>query len=165
VPAETGGDDRGDRKIGREGARSEMNTTERIKERLKEKILSWDEPFSRRIYFSVKAQDIFETVRFLFKEMGLRFAIASGMETPQGFEILYHFSDDKTGVIYSVRVSIEDKEHPRIDAITPLFPGAEWIEREMWEMLGIEFTGHPNLKRLLLSDDWPEGKYPLRRTT
>jgi NADH:ubiquinone oxidoreductase subunit C len=33
----------------------------------------------------------------------------------------------------------------------------------MWEMLGINFSGHPNLKRLLLADDWPEGKYPLRQ--
>ena len=137
---------------------------EKIKERLKAKIISWEEPFPRRVYFSIPAKDIFDTAKFLFKELKIRFAIASGLETPQGFEILYHFSDDKTGVIYSVRVTIEDKQNPRIDAITPIFPGAEWIEREMWEMLGIEFTGHPNLKRLLLSDDWPEGQYPLRRT-
>ena len=142
-----------------------MDTKERIKERLKANIISWDEPFPRRIYFSIQPKNIFETARFLFKEMGLRFAIASGMETPQGFEILYHFSDDKTGIMYSVRVLIEDKQSPQIDAITPLFPGAEWIEREMWEMLGINFVGHPNLKRLLLSEDWPEGNYPLRHTT
>jgi len=142
-----------------------MDTKERIKERLKANIISWDEPFPRRIYFSVQPKDIFDTARFLFKELGLRFAIASGMETPQGFEILYHFSDDKTGIMYSVRVLIEDKQSPQIDAITPLFPGAEWIEREMWEMLGINFVGHPNLKRLLLSEDWPEGNYPLRHTT
>jgi NADH:ubiquinone oxidoreductase subunit C len=141
-----------------------MDTKERIKERLKANIISWDEPFPRRIYFSIPPKDIFDTAKFLFKELGLRFAIASGMETPQGFEILYHFSDDKTGIIYSARVLIADKQNPRIDAITPLFPGAEWIEREMWEMLGIDFVGHPNLKRLLLSDDWPEGNYPLRRT-
>jgi NADH-quinone oxidoreductase subunit C len=58
---------------------------------------------------------------------------------------------------------IEDRAQPEIDSITPIFPGAEWIEREMWEMLGINFSGHPNLKRLLLADDWPEGKYPLRQ--
>jgi NADH-quinone oxidoreductase subunit C len=59
---------------------------------------------------------------------------------------------------------IADKKNPRIDSITPLFPGADWIEREMWEMLGIEFTGHPDMKKLLLCDDWPQGNYPLRRT-
>ena len=94
--------------------------------------------------------------------MGIRFAIASGTDTPGGFEILYHFSFDKTGLIVSVRVLIEDKNNPEIDSLAVISPAFEWIEREMWEMLGIKFTGHPNLKRLLLSEDWPEGKYPLR---
>ncbi|MCX5715218.1 MAG: NADH-quinone oxidoreductase subunit C [Candidatus Omnitrophica bacterium] len=140
-----------------------MEIKNRIKERLGQKILDWQETSPRRVYFSVKKEDIFETVRVLFKEMGCRFSIASGIDTPQGLEILYHFSFDKRGEIFSVRVLIEDKKHPEIDAITPIFPGAEWIEREMWEMLGINFKGHPNLKRLLLSDDWPEGDYPLRQ--
>lgn len=140
----------------------ESSVKDAIKERLGRKILSWDQINSRRIYFSVKKEDIFETVKILFKDLGLRFAIASGMEVPDGLEILYHFSFDRTGEMFSVRVLIEDKKNPSIDAITPLFPGAEWIEREMWELLGINFKGHPNLKRLLLADDWPEGNYPLR---
>ena len=139
-----------------------MNIAEIIKERLGNKITDWQEKSSRRIYFSLKKEDIFEAVKFLVKELGLRFSTASGVDTPQGFEILYHFSFDPAGEIYTLRVIIEDKTHPQIDAITPLFPGAEWIEREMWEMLGINFIGHPNLKRLLLADDWPEGNYPLR---
>jgi len=141
----------------------ESSVKDAIKERLGRKILSWDQINSRRIYFSVKKEDIFETVKILFKDLGLRFAIASGMEVPDGLEILYHFSFDRTGEMFSVRVLIEDKKNPSIDAITPLFPGAEWIEREMWELLGINFKGHPNLKRLLLAEDWPEGNYPLRQ--
>lgn len=140
-----------------------INIKETIKERLGKKVLAWEEKSSRRVYFSVKKEDIFETTKILFKDLGLRFAIASGMEVPDGFEILYHFSFDQTGEMFSVRALIEDKKNPSIDAITPLFPGAEWIEREMWELLGINFKGHPNLKRLLLADDWPEGEYPLRQ--
>ncbi len=140
-----------------------MNIKDRIKERLEDKIIAWEEKSIRRIYFSIKKEDILETVRFLFKELGLRFAIASGIDTPSGFEILYHFTFDKTGEFYSVRTFIDDKINPRIDSIATIFPGGEWIEREMWEMLGIDFVGHPNLKRLLLSEDWPQGKYPLRR--
>lgn len=136
---------------------------DKIKEFLGPKIKEWHEHSARRIYFSIDKKDIVETARLLFKELGLRFSTASGVETPTGFEILYHFSDDKAGEFYSVRVSIEDKEHPEVDSITPLFVGAEWIEREMWELLGINFKGHPNLKRLLLADDWPEGDYPMRR--
>jgi NADH:ubiquinone oxidoreductase subunit C len=140
-----------------------VNLKETIKEKLGKKILTWEEKSQRRIYFTVDKKDIFETAKLLFKELALRFSIASGMEVPDGFEILYHFSFDQTGEMYSVRVLIEDKKNPSVDAITPLFPGAEWIEREMWELLGINFKGHPNLKRLLLADDWPEGNYPLRQ--
>ena len=139
-----------------------MQVQERIKEKLGNKILKWEENGPRRKYFTVKKEDIYETVRFLFRDLGLRFSTASGIQTPSGFEILYHFSFDKAGEIYSVRILIEDKKHPEVASVTPIFPGAEWIEREMWELLGINFKGHPNLKKLLLADDWPQGNYPLR---
>jgi Ni,Fe-hydrogenase III component G len=140
-----------------------MDMRDKIKEKLGKKIMEWQETSPKRIYFSIDKKYIVETVKFLFRDLGLRFSIASGIDILQGFEILYHFSYDTAGEFYSVRVLIEDKKNPEIDAITPLFPGAEWIEREMWEMLGINFKGHPNLKRLLLADDWPEGNYPLRQ--
>jgi Ni,Fe-hydrogenase III component G len=139
-----------------------MDMRENIKEGLGPKILDWKEHSSRRIYFTVDKKDIVSTADLLFRKRGLRFVIASGIDTPSAFEILYHFSFDKAGEFYTARVLIKDKKNPEIDSITPLFPGAEWIEREMWELLGIRFMGHPNLKHLLLADDWPQGDYPLR---
>ena len=140
-----------------------MDTGLKIKEALGGKITDWQEPTPKRVYFSVKKEDIYETARVLFKELKLRFATASGIDEPTCFEIIYHFSDDSSGFFYSVRVFLEDKTRPEVDSITPLFAAAEWIEREIWEMLGINFKNHPNLKRLLLAEDWPEGKYPLRQ--
>ena len=58
---------------------------------------------------------------------------------------------------------INDKEDPRIDTITGLTRSAWWIEREMHELFGIHFDGNPDLRTLLLPDDWPEGVYPLRK--
>jgi len=139
-----------------------MNIEEKIKDALCSRASGWSRHSPKRVYFSVRKEDILETAKLLFKELGMRFSIASATDTPQGIEILYHFSFDKTGEIFSIRVLLEDKKSPKIDSIAPLFPAAEWIEREMWELLGIEFSGHPNLKHLLLVDDWPAGKYPLR---
>jgi len=134
-----------------------------IKEKLGDKILKYEEKFGRRIYLDFKPKDIPEVTKFLFKDLGCRFATATGIDTPGGIEILYHFSDDSTGRIISLRTLITDKKNPSIESITSIIRGTEWIEREMWELLGINFKGHPNLKHLLLIDDWPEGKYPLRR--
>ena len=139
-----------------------MEIKEQIQEKLKDKIIDWQEKSPRRIYFTVKKEDILQTAQVLFKDLGLRFSIASGTDLPDALELLYHFSFDKTGEFYSVRVLLTDKKHAQIDSLVPLFIGAEWIEREIWEMLGINFIGHPNLKRLLLADDWPADKYPLR---
>ncbi len=135
---------------------------DRIKEKLQDKIKGWEERSSKRIYFRLGKDDIFEAVRVLFKELELRFITASATDMPDCFELVYHFSNDPAGEVYSAIVRLEDKTSPQIRSITPLFPGAEWIEREIWEMLGINFSGHPNLKRLLLSEDWPKDEYPLR---
>ncbi len=140
-----------------------MSIVDEIKDKLASKIIDWHEHSAKRVYFSIKPTDIKEVASFLFKDLGLRFAIATGQDTPQGLEILYHFSFDKAGQIITARVLIEDKKNAQIDSIAPLFKGAEWIEREIWELLGVNFTGHPNLTHLLLIDEWPQGKYPLRK--
>ena len=101
--------------------------------------------------------------KFLFDEIKLRFIIATGTDRRDGFEIPYHFSEDKTGNVVSIRVLLVDKQKPEIETISNVIKAAEWIEREMWELLGINFNGHPNLKHLLLRDDWPEKNYPLRQ--
>jgi len=140
-----------------------MNMRDKIKDGLGNKIKVWDERSARRIYFTVEPNDVYKSVEFIFKGLGLRFSTASGIDLPEGFEMIYHFSFDKAGEVYSLRTLIKDKNRPEIDSIAPIFRGAEWVEREIWEMLGINFKGHPNLKRLLLAEDWPEGEFPLRR--
>ncbi|MGB5487465.1 MAG: NADH-quinone oxidoreductase subunit C, partial [Lysobacterales bacterium] len=66
------------------------------------------------------------------------------------------------GIVITLRVLV-DHDSPELDSIAPMYPAAEWIEREIWELLGIHFKGHPDMRHLLLADDWPEGNYPMRR--
>jgi Ni,Fe-hydrogenase III component G len=134
----------------------------RLKEKLSNIILKYEEKSGRRIYITVKPEDLSLFVKLIFHELCCRFATATGIDTPSGIEIIYHFSHDPTGRLVNLKVLIADKKHPQIESITPLITGAEWIEREIWELLGVNFIGHPNLKHLLLIDEWPEGEYPLR---
>jgi NADH-quinone oxidoreductase subunit C len=61
-----------------------------------------------------------------------------------------------------VRIRVPLGGHdPVVDSMVPVWPGANWLEREIFDLFGIQFTGHPDLRRILLPDDW-EG-YPLRK--
>lgn len=133
-----------------------------IKDRLGAKIVQWTEKSARRVYVEMKPEDIPEASRVLFRELDARFSIATGVDTPVAIEVLYHWAFDQCGLFLTVRTKL-NREKPEIESITPLCKGAEWIEREMWELLGITFRNHPDMRHLLLTDDWPEGNYPLRR--
>jgi NADH:ubiquinone oxidoreductase subunit C len=134
-----------------------------IKDKFQQRLINFEEHSARRIYLEIKPDDIKEVISYIFLDLKARFVIMTGMDTPRGIEILYHLSFDRIGKMVSVRTLLPDKNKLEIESITPILQGAEWIEREIWEMLGIKFLGHPNLKRLLLADDWPQGNYPLRR--
>ena len=123
---------------------------EEIQNALGEKIKKFYKKSEKRIYIDIEPKDLIETVKLVFKELGARFSIASAIDRPDGTEILYHFSFDRAGMIVSFRVFMKERSDAKIDSITPIFIGAEWIEREMHELFGIDFIGHPNLKRLLL---------------
>ncbi len=133
-----------------------------LKEKLGSKIVDVFEKNARRIYIEVKPEDIPKATKVLFKGMGARFQIATGIDTPTAIEILYHWAFDSLDCLVIVKTKL-NRDNPVIDSLSSICVATEWIEREMWELLGITFKGHPDMRHLLLLDDWPEGKYPLRR--
>ncbi len=137
-------------------------TLAQIKETLGNKIVEYFEKSPRRTYIEVRPEDIPYVTSLLFKEFGARFQIASGIDTPAAMEILYHWAFDKENHLVTISTKL-DKENPEIESVASICTGVEWIEREMWELLGITFRKHPDMRHLLLLDDWPEGTYPLRR--
>jgi NADH-quinone oxidoreductase subunit C len=76
------------------------------------------------------------------------------------FEVSYHLVSipKRQRVRLSLRLSGDD---PVMDSLVPVWPGANWLEREIFDLFGIRFNNHPDLRRILLPEDW-EG-YPLRR--
>jgi len=76
------------------------------------------------------------------------------------FELNYHLVSipRREKIRLKVRLSGDDAV---VDSLVPLWPGANWLEREIFDLFGIRFSGHPDLRRILLPEDW-EG-YPLRR--
>jgi len=139
---------------------------EELKNRLsevKDKLIGIEETTERRIYLLCEAENAYAVNKFLFEDLSLRFVIATGIDSDDCFEVLYHYSNDETGRVVTVKAFIHDRKKPSLESITPFVPAAEWIEREIHDLLGINFENHPNLRRLILADDWPEGVYPLRK--
>lgn len=115
-----------------------------------------------RFYFEVAAEDIRDVARHLFAAKGCRLSTATATEVYRGLEVLYHFSHDATGRYYCPRVVLTDREDPRMPSVAPVVKGAEWIEREMSELFGIAFEGHPRPERLLTRDHPEPPDRPLR---
>jgi NADH-quinone oxidoreductase subunit D len=132
---------------------------------IKDKLIGIERKANNRIYLLCEAENTYNVSKFLFEDVGCRFVIITGIDADNCFELLYHFTYDQLGYVITVKAFIRDREKPAIESITPFLLGAEWIEREVHDLLGIDFKNHPNLQRLILADDWPEGVYPLRKET
>lgn len=133
-----------------------------LRERFPDEILGVFEKSSKRVYIQIQSDAIVRLAQYLFKEISARFIIASGVDGRNQMEILYHFTVEEIDLVISLRVTLP-KTKLEIASLTSVFTAAHWIEREIHELLGINFVGHPKLKRLLLPEDWPEGVYPLRK--
>lgn len=135
----------------------------KIHEGLGSKVMSSHRPVPNRVYVTVRPKTLPNAVQLLFEKLSGRYIILTGVDTPCGIEVLYHFSFDEAALVVTLRVLLNSQK-PQIESITPTVKGAAWIEREIHELLGVEFPGHPNMRRLVLAEDWPDGVYPLRRS-
>ena len=125
-------------------------------------VLSVQRKSAQRVYFSIAARSLEQSSLVMIDEFGARFQIATGVDTKAGIEVMYHWALDEKNCVVTLKTLL-DHSSPELDSIALICPAAEWIEREMWELLGIHFVGHPDLRHLLLADDWPDGNFPMRR--
>ena len=124
--------------------------------------LQWHETTPSRVYLTVPAEHMPRAAGVLYETLDMRFATATGSDLGERLEVLYHFCHDPVGAVVSLRTSTP-KSEAALPSVTPVVPPAEWIERELYDLLGITFAGHPRPERLILADDWPDGVYPLRK--
>jgi NADH-quinone oxidoreductase subunit C len=85
------------------------------------------------------------------------------MERVPRYDVVYHLLSVKTRAVVRLktRVGQPDEEHPAVPSVTGIWPSANWCEREVYDLFGIIFTGHPDLRRILMPEDWTS--HPLRK--
>jgi len=81
-------------------------------------------------------------------------------EAPQ-LTIICHLRNIETKQLLVLRTSTEDREHPLIETLSQLWPAAIYFEREIYDLIGITFNNHPDMRRIFLDDDYPG--FPLRK--
>jgi len=77
----------------------------------------------------------------------------SGIDTGYGLRVTLHLTRLHDRAKVTVRTDVR-YENPVVASVTDLWPGVEWYEREAYDMLGVRFSGHPDLRRILLEDEW-----------
>jgi NADH-quinone oxidoreductase subunit C len=85
----------------------------------------------------------------------------SAVDNGKAFELIYNLTGSHGMVVALAIVLPRDK--PEAPTTSDLLPPAGIYERQIHDLLGITFRGNPNLKRIILNEDWPEGEYPLRK--
>ena len=114
---------------------------------------------------TVSAEKISDTLKFLRDDQNCQFAVLidiCGVDYPERekrFDVVYHLLSPRLN--QRIRVKISTDEATPVASVNGIFPAANWFEREAYDMFGIRFTGHPDLRRLLT--DYGFQGYPLRK--
>ena len=85
----------------------------------------------------------------------------TGMDWPEGFGVIYHLTSTKFSHIIVLRTITPNREAPSLDTVCDLWKTADFLEREVYDLLGINFKNHPDLRRIFLDEHWVG--HPLRK--
>ncbi len=127
---------------------------------------------TNRIRLQIPVEDLVDVMQFIASELQFTSLEAiSGVDYETYFEVVYHIDRwDGDATVLQVHVTLEDRENPVIPSITLIWESANWHERELFDLFGIKIENHPNLKRLLLPEEWDEYEHihiselhPMRR--
>jgi NADH-quinone oxidoreductase subunit C len=136
-----------------------------VKAKLGDAVADFTTAGTKDPFFKVKADSWVEVATFLRDDPELRFDFLNcitAVDWPKQnrIDVVYHlWSYDKA---HAAVVKVElPREKPLIPSVVGVWVTADWNEREQFDLLGVEFTGHPDLRRIMLPDDWVG--YPLRK--
>lgn len=144
-----------------------MNTEilERIKKQWDSAISEIGE-FRKQTFIILQQKEVLKDIVKFLKELGfnhlqtLTAVDYLNLDTKHRFEVVYQFYSLTLRISLRIRVKVTE-EDPIVDSIVDLFPSANFLEREVYDLFGIQFKGHPNLKRILLTENWKG--HPLRK--
>ncbi len=137
----------------------------RLRTALGASLLSAQEPVAGKLYVEVDPTALVQAAQLLQDDLKARFIVTAATdrrETAGGFAVTHFFSLDPEQVFVGLTMMAPEGNEVA-PSITPVVPAANWAERECQDLIGVKMQGHPDPRRLVVADDWPEGVYPLRK--
>ncbi len=131
-----------------------------LKEKFGEKILDAKIQRARRVVITINRDDIYEVCKYLYENGYEYLSCISAVDYEDRFESVYHIFNAKTRVLVQIKAIIP-KDDPKIKSVYSIWKAADWFEREAYDMMGIVYEGHPDLRRILLPHDFKG--FPLRK--
>jgi NADH-quinone oxidoreductase subunit C len=115
---------------------------------------------------NVPAAGVAAVLKYLRDEFTFDFltdvtAIDWSENTSPRFTVVWHLYSSQTHAYLRIAANCEDDSEPSMPTVSDLWPAANWHERETWDLLGVKFTGHPDLRRILMWEGYPY--HPLRK--
>jgi NADH-quinone oxidoreductase subunit C len=143
-----------------------LEIAERIKEKYPDEVLDIKD-FRGQVSVTIMKKRILETCRYLHDDPDLSFDYLVDLcgadylgRKDNRFEVVYHLYSVKHRHFLRLKAEVSEKDCT-IHSVMPVWVGANWHERETFDMYGVIFQGHPDLRRILMPEDW-EG-FPLRK--
>jgi len=135
----------------------------KLRESLGETLLELNAKGPRRVFMRVSRDNFKECLKKVLKIIEpFHISTISGVDYRDRIELIYHIWSLTLKVEVSIKVDLP-RDNPKIETICDVIPGALLYEREVYDLLGVTFEGHPGLKHSVLPEDWPEGVHPLRK--
>ncbi|MFX0211875.1 MAG: NADH-quinone oxidoreductase subunit C [Candidatus Hodarchaeota archaeon] len=129
----------------------------KLKSHFGEKIQAAEIPSPYRVSIQVSAEIIVDICKFIRDELGFpHISSVLGVDHESHLTCVYEVGRWDKGTMIEIVVLLDDRENPEVPSITSIYAGANWHERETFDLFGIKFSGHPNLIRILLPEEWDE---------
>jgi len=147
-------------------AMTATSTVEKVRQKFPQAIVETVE-FRDEQTIVLKPEDLVTVCSYLQKDLQFNFlSSVTAVDWPERiprFDVVYHLLSIPHQCVLrlKVRVGQRREEHPAVPTVVGVWPSANWYEREVYDLFGITFTGHPDLRRILMPMDWTT--YPLRK--
>ncbi|MHA2500292.1 MAG: NADH-quinone oxidoreductase subunit C [Candidatus Hodarchaeales archaeon] len=136
---------------------TETGILDQLKASFSAEIIESEVPKKNRVKVVIKPDSLLPIAEFAKENLSFEYlSSVVGIDMEEYFAAAYMLGSWSQGIMLEIYVRIDDMENPTLPSVTGLYKTADWHEREVFDLFGFHIEGHPDLKRILLPEEWDE---------